>query len=96
MPASFLPTQVCHSNLVKCFLTIHRSIAPNAITVGSINSIDQMAYYSDWGQCMDLYAPGENVYSACVDRSDCSWDPSNNDRYRYSSGNSFAAPHVVG
>jgi subtilisin family serine protease len=61
--------------------------APNALTVGATTSIDGMATYSNWGGCVDLFAPGSNIYSA--------W---NTDDYSmgYSNGTSMATPHVAG
>ena len=32
-----------------------------AITVGATNASDAGCTSSDWGPCLDLYAPGENV-----------------------------------
>jgi subtilisin family serine protease len=63
------------------------SSAPNAITVGATTSIDGMATYSNWGECVDVFAPGSNIYSA--------W---NTDDYSmgYSNGTSMATPHVAG
>jgi len=35
--------------------------APNAITVGATTNTDAMASYSDWGSCVDLFAPGSGI-----------------------------------
>jgi subtilisin family serine protease len=61
--------------------------APAAITVGATTNVDQQASYSNYGTCVDLYAPGSNIYSA--------W---NTDDYSmgYSNGTSMATPHVAG
>ena len=61
--------------------------APSAVTVGATTSVDAMATYSNWGGCVDLFAPGSNIYS--------SW---NTDDYSmgYSNGTSMATPHVAG
>jgi subtilisin family serine protease len=61
--------------------------APNAITVGATTNTDAMASYSDWGSCVDLFAPGSGIYSA--------W---NTDDYSMGSANgtSMATPHVAG
>lgn len=61
--------------------------APNAVTVGATNSDDTQASFSNWGTCLDIYAPGYNVYSA--------WNTSD-DAYGPASGTSMATPHVVG
>ena len=61
--------------------------APNALTVGATTNTDAMASYSDWGSCVDLFAPGSGIYSA--------W---NTDDYSMGSANgtSMATPHVAG
>jgi subtilisin family serine protease len=61
--------------------------APNALTVGATTNTDAMASYSDWGTCVDLFAPGSSIYSA--------W---NTDDYSMGSANgtSMATPHVAG
>ncbi len=61
--------------------------AAGAITVGATTNTDGMASYSDWGSCVDLFAPGSNIYSA--------W---NTDDYSMGSANgtSMATPHVAG
>ena len=61
--------------------------APNALTVGATTSTDVMASYSNYGACVDVFAPGSNIYSA--------W---NSDDYSmgYSNGTSMATPHVAG
>ena len=63
------------------------SSAPNALTVGATTNIDGMASFSNWGGCVDLFAPGTNIYSA--------WST---DDYSmgYSNGTSMATPHVAG
>jgi subtilisin family serine protease len=38
--------------------------APNAITVAAIGGMDAQAAYSNVGSCVDLYAPGTQIYSA--------------------------------
>lgn len=61
--------------------------APSALTVGATTNSDAMASYSDWGSCVDLFAPGSGIYSA--------W---NTDDYSMGSANgtSMATPHVAG
>jgi len=61
--------------------------APAALTVGATTNTDAMASYSDWGSCVDLFAPGSGIYSA--------W---NTDDYSMGSANgtSMATPHVAG
>lgn len=69
--------------------------APNAITVMAIGSDDSRAFFSMYGPCTDLYAPGYLIYSAY-------WSPFNNGGsicntcYAVLSGTSMATPHVTG
>lgn len=60
---------------------------PSAITVGATAANDAMASYSNWGSCVDVFAPG----SAIVSASNTSTTGS-----RSLSGTSMAAPHVAG
>jgi subtilisin family serine protease len=37
---------------------------PEAITVGAIGGLDAMSSYSNFGGCVDIFAPGDQIYSA--------------------------------
>jgi len=37
---------------------------PDAITVGATTSTDARASYSNWGTCLDIFAPGSSTTSA--------------------------------
>lgn len=60
---------------------------PSAITVGATSSTDARASYSNFGSCVDIFAPGSSIKSA--------WYTSN-DATNTISGTSMATPHVVG
>jgi hypothetical protein len=62
-----------------------------AITVGATNKKDQRAPFSNYGSCVDLYAPGAGIASAYLRNP-------NSQRWQYASmsGTSMAAPHVTG
>jgi aqualysin 1 len=60
---------------------------PEAITVGATNSVDQRVYYSNFGRCVDLLAPGEGVRTI--------WNSSTT-TVTFASGTSFASPFVAG
>ena len=61
--------------------------APAAITVGSTTSSDARSSFSNWGSCLDLFAPGSNITSA--------WHTSDTATNAIS-GTSMASPHVAG
>ncbi|RKP36753.1 peptidase S8/S53 domain-containing protein [Dimargaris cristalligena] len=61
--------------------------APGAITVGASTIYDERAYFSNFGKCVDVYAPGLNILSA--------WKNSDTDTNTIS-GTSMASPHVAG
>lgn len=59
--------------------------APSAVTVASSTSTDFRSSFSNWGTCVDIFAPGSSITS---------WDDSENPWTI--SGTSMAAPHVAG
>lgn len=61
--------------------------APNAITVGASEITDARASYSNWGECVDVFAPGSAIIS------DSNLDPTIGVS---KSGTSMATPHVSG
>ncbi|WP_299179566.1 S8 family serine peptidase [uncultured Aquimarina sp.] len=60
------------------------------IAVGSTDSDDSVSYFSNWGDWVDLAAPGRRVWSTIGYRNDRA------DKYDYYSGTSMACPHVSG
>ena len=58
-----------------------------AITVGAIDMNTERASFSNYGDCVDVYAPGENVISAWIGGPDM---------VNVLSGTSMATPHVTG
>ncbi len=61
--------------------------AGSALTVGASTNTDAHSSFSNWGGCVDLVAPGSNVYSA--------WNTDDNSMGA-ASGTSMATPHVAG
>jgi len=60
---------------------------PSAITVGATDSSDTRAYYSNYGKCVDLFAPGSSITSAWISAANAS---------ATLNGTSMASPHVAG
>ena len=60
---------------------------PTAITVGAIGGSDDRASFTNYGSCVDLFAPGVSIMSATIASSSAS---------RMLSGTSMASPHVAG
>jgi subtilisin family serine protease len=58
-----------------------------AITVGATTNSDARASFSNWGTCVDVFAPGHEILSAWL---------SDDTATRPLSGTSMAAPHVTG
>lgn len=61
--------------------------APSAITVGASSSRDYVADFSNYGKCVDLYAPGVSITSAAAGDDAAA---------AVSSGTSMASPHAAG
>jgi len=59
--------------------------AKHAITVGATNHNNARASFSNWGSCVDIWAPGENIKSAYPNGAEASI-----------SGTSMACPIVAG
>lgn len=74
---------VCHSSLLPCHCQV--------ITVGATDSEDQPASIgtlgTNFGRCVDLFAPGDDIIGASSDCSSC---------FTARSGTSQAAAHVAG
>jgi len=63
------------------------AFAANAITVGSTTSTDARSSFSNYGTCVEIWAPGSSVVSA---------SSSSDTGTRSLSGTSMACPHVSG
>lgn len=61
--------------------------ASSALTVGSTTSADQRSSFSNFGACLDLFAPGSSITSAWVGGATST---------NTISGTSMASPHVAG
>ncbi|MDA5279023.1 S8 family serine peptidase [Streptomyces sp. NPDC054904] len=59
--------------------------AARVVTVGATDRFDQETDFSNWGECLDIYAPGKDIISARLGGGSVSMN-----------GTSMAAPHVTG
>ena len=59
----------------------------NAITVGSTTNTDARSSFSNYGTCLDIFAPGSNITSAWYNSATAT---------NTISGTSMASPHVAG
>ena len=68
-----------------------RDFVPNcssdSITVGALETKDQVASFSNWGSRVDIWAPGRKILSA---------SHKDDSARRAKKGTSIAAPHVAG
>jgi subtilisin family serine protease len=74
-----------NDNLDAC--TGSPSRVATALTVGATTSTDARASYSDYGSCVDLFAPGSSILSTWYSSTTAT---------NTISGTSMATPHVVG
>lgn len=74
-----------NSNLNACNYSPAR--APAAITVGSTTSSDSRSSFSNFGSCVDIFAPGSSITSTWI---------GSNTATNTISGTSMASPHVAG
>jgi subtilisin family serine protease len=59
---------------------------PGAISVGAITNTKEMAYFTNYGECVSIFSPGVGIVSNGID----------NDQYSIYSGSSQATPIVSG
>ncbi|MBK8045775.1 MAG: S8 family peptidase [Anaerolineales bacterium] len=74
-----------NSNIDACLSSPAR--ATSALTTGATNSTDQRASFSNYGGCLDLFAPGVSITSAYYTADNAA---------AVMSGTSMASPHVAG
>lgn len=61
--------------------------AEKAVTVGASTVADERAYFSNHGECVDIFAPGLNILSTWIGSDDAT---------NSISGTSMASPHTAG
>lgn len=78
---------VAGGNDNKDACTTSPAAEPTVLTVGATERTDVRASYSNYGTCLDLFAPGTDIVSASYN---------NNTGTATMSGTSMASPHVAG
>jgi hypothetical protein len=76
-----------NSGLDAC--TQSPSRVDSAIVVGASNESNERASFSNFGNCVDIFAPGTNIYAASIPKK-------STEGYSYVSGTSLSAPFVSG
>ncbi|MFH1541171.1 MAG: S8 family serine peptidase [Elusimicrobiota bacterium] len=64
---------------------VYPAAYPGVIAVGSTNPQDKVSSESNWGEFVDIFAPGVGIYSTDL-----------HSKYNYRSGSSMAVPYVSG
>jgi subtilisin family serine protease len=67
--------------------TISPARTPRALTVGATDGSDKRTDWSNFGKCLDLFAPGTTITSA---------SNADDTGFAIREGTSMAAPHVAG
>lgn len=85
--AAGIPVMIAagNSDLDACAFT--PASVPDAFTVGATDENNTRAHFSNFGNCVDLFAPGTNILSAGA---------SSNTASSYKSGTSMATPLATG
>jgi PKD repeat protein len=85
--AGGIPAVVAAGNSSSDACGFSPALVAEAMTVGATDSQDRKPYWSNYGSCVDWFAPGASIVSASNQN-----DVSN----RVMSGTSMAAPHTAG
>ena len=86
-------TAAGNNNADACYVS--PSGSPLSLNVGSVDSMDRKAEFSNWGSCVDILAPGTDIIAALPGKKGTT-RKSNRAKYTFSSGTSLSAPLVTG
>ncbi|GAB3995351.1 S8 family peptidase [Nocardioides marmoraquaticus] len=87
MTGAGVTTVVAAGNENQNACNVSPARAPSAITVGATTNTDARASFSNFGSCVDIFAPGQNITSAWIGSTTAT---------NTISGTSMASPHVAG
>ncbi|MGO0577770.1 S8 family peptidase [Ornithinimicrobium panacihumi] len=87
MVASGVTVAVAAGNESQDACNVSPARAESAITVGSTTETDDQSGFSNWGTCLDLFAPGSDITSAWIGSPE---------ETNTISGTSMASPHAAG
>jgi len=87
MTSAGITTVVAAGNENQNACNVSPARASSAITVGATTSSDARASFSNYGSCVDIFAPGQGITSAWIGGSSAT---------NTISGTSMASPHVAG
>lgn len=87
MTAAGVTVVVAAGNESQNACNVSPARAASAVTVGATTSTDARASYSNYGSCLDIFAPGSSITSAWHTGSSAT---------NTISGTSMASPHVAG
>lgn len=82
-----IPLTVAAGNDFEDACNFSPASVSDAITVGAMDQLDSMAFFSNFGKCVDLFAPGVGILSSWIGKSNA---------VQLLSGTSMATPHVAG
>lgn len=85
--ANGIPFVVAAGNENQNACNVSPAKTPNAVTVGATTNTDARASYSNYGTCVDIFAPGSAITSDWI---------GSNTAISTISGTSMATPHVAG
>ncbi|KAK7949401.1 subtilisin-like protein [Apiospora aurea] len=101
-----IPVVVCAGNYNKDASTVSPASAPSAITVGAIDENDNKADFSDYGEDVDIFAPGVKVVSLSHNGGTSTYTGTSQGESLFQASmhddetdlvpNTKAAPHVAG